>query len=166
MGSDAVGLSPRLAAIVDALPLRPGLRVLEIGCGPGAAARAIARRIGDGMVLAIDRSASAVRQARRGGAAEIAAGRLVVRQVAVEELELAPGEAPYDLAFAARVGALDGRHPALGRLALPRIAAALSPTGRLFVDGGDPLREIPLGLGPHTQARTAAAHPRAPNESL
>src|SRR3546814_11892355 len=27
------GLSPRLMAIVDALPLRTGLRVLEIGCG-------------------------------------------------------------------------------------------------------------------------------------
>ncbi|MER8437086.1 class I SAM-dependent methyltransferase [Mesorhizobium sp. M1312] len=33
------------------------MRVLEIGCGPGAAAREIARRIGDGHVLAIDRSA-------------------------------------------------------------------------------------------------------------
>ncbi|MTI89705.1 MAG: SAM-dependent methyltransferase, partial [Balneolaceae bacterium] len=35
-------LSQRLSAIVEALPLKPGLRVLEIGCGPGAAARAVA----------------------------------------------------------------------------------------------------------------------------
>ena len=33
-------LSDRLRAILEALPLRPGLRVLEIGCGPGALARA------------------------------------------------------------------------------------------------------------------------------
>lgn len=49
-------LSPRLAAIVDALPLRRGMRVLEIGCGPGVAAREVARRLEDGHVLGIDRS--------------------------------------------------------------------------------------------------------------
>ena len=142
--SHPAGLSPRLTAVVAALPLRPGLRVLEIGCGPGAAARAVAGRIGDGRVLAIDRSATAVAQARRGAAAEIAAGRLIVRQAAAEDFALEEGDAPYDLAFAVRVGALDGRHPEVGRRALRRIAAALTPTGRLFIDGGDPLREIPL----------------------
>lgn len=140
----ANGLSARLTAIVDALPLRPGLRVLEIGCGPGAAARAIAGRIGDGQVLAIDRSAAAIAQATASSAAEIAAGRLRLRQVAIEDLALEPGEAPYDIAFAVRVGALDGRYPAAGRIALRRIAAALTPEGRLFIDGGDPLRALPL----------------------
>ena len=53
MGQD---LSPRLAACINALPLRQGMRVLEIGCGPAAAAREVSRRIGDGFVLAIDRS--------------------------------------------------------------------------------------------------------------
>lgn len=37
-------LSKRLLEIVDALPLRDGIRVLEIGCGPGAMAREISRR--------------------------------------------------------------------------------------------------------------------------
>jgi precorrin-6B methylase 2 len=138
-------LSPRLAAIVDALPLRPGLRVVEVGCGPGAAARAVAERIGpDGHVLAVDRSAKAIAQVHESAGALIAAGRLSTRQVAVEELELAPGEAPYDLAFAVRVGALDGRHPAAGVLAARRLASVLVPGGRLFVDGGDPLRELTL----------------------
>lgn len=137
-------LSPRLAAIVAALPLRRGIRVIEIGCGPGAAARAIARRIGDGHVLAIDRSPRAIAQARSACAVEIAAGLLSLREAAVEDFTLAPGEAPYDLALAVRVGALDGRHPEAGRRALPRIAAALAPGGRLFIDGGAPLREVSL----------------------
>jgi len=147
MRSKTSDLSPRLAAIVDALPF-PGLRVLEIGCGPGAAARAVARRIGDGQILAIDRSAKAIEQARRGSEAEIASGRLIFRQVAIEDFELEEGEALFDIAFAVRVGALDGRYPEAGRRALRRIVAALKPTGRLFVDGGDPLREIPLPRRP------------------
>jgi ubiquinone/menaquinone biosynthesis C-methylase UbiE len=137
-------LSPRLAAIVDALPLRPGMRVLEIGCGPGAAARAVAARIGNGFVLATDRSSTAIAQAAGACADEIAQGRLGLRQVAAEEFELLPGEARFDLAFAIRVGALDGRHPAAGRLALARLKRALVPGGRLLIDGGDPLRELPL----------------------
>jgi len=137
-------LSARLREAVDALPLRPGMRVLEIGCGPGAAAREVARRLGPrGHVLAIDRSARAIAQARAGGTPEGGA-TLEFRQATAESFTLEPGEAPYDLAFALRVGALDGRHPEAGREALARIAAALTPKGRLFIDGGQPLRELPL----------------------
>lgn len=138
------GLSARLEEIVNALPLRSGMRVLEIGGAPGAAAREVAKRIGDGHILVIDRSVKGVAQIERNAAAEIAGGRLSVRQAAAEEFELEPGEAPYDLAFAVRVGALDGRHPEAGRLALARIAAALTPEGKLYIDGGDPLRELVL----------------------
>ncbi len=88
-------LSRRLAEVIDALPLRPGIRVLEIGCGPGAAARAV----------------------------------------------------PFDIAFAIRVGALDGRHPELERQAHERIASALVPGGKLFIDAGYPLREVSLQAG-------------------
>ncbi|MBV9790659.1 MAG: class I SAM-dependent methyltransferase [Chloroflexi bacterium] len=137
-------LSPRLAEIVAALPLRPGMRVLEIGCGTGAATRAIVSRIGDGHVLAIDRSAKAVEQTMHASRNEIAAGRLSVRQAAAEDFTLEPGEELYDIAFAVRVGALDGRHPEIERQARERIAAALKPDGRLFIDGGDPMREIVL----------------------
>jgi protein-L-isoaspartate O-methyltransferase len=134
-------LSPRLAAVVDALPLRPGVRVLEIGGAPGSAARAVAHRIGDGHIL---RSATGVAQMTRLAAAEITAGTLSTRQVAVEDFELEAGEEPFDLAFAIRVGALDGRHPRAGIAARKRITAALTRTGRLFIDGGDPLREVVL----------------------
>lgn len=137
-------LSPRLQEIVDALPLRQGMRVLEIGCGPGAAARAVAGRIGAGRVLAIDRSRRAIDQARRTCERELESGVLELREVDIENFTLREGEPPYDLAFAVRVGALDGRHPEAGHRALRCIAAALVPGGRLFIDGGDPLREIPL----------------------
>lgn len=137
-------ISPRLAEVVAALPLRPGMRVLEIGCGPGVAARAVLTRVGRGHVLAIDRSAKAIAQAVAGSAAELATGKLEYRCVAIEDLVLGKGERPYDLAFAIRVGALDGRHPAAGVAALSRLRQVLVKGGRVFIDGGDPLREITL----------------------
>jgi protein-L-isoaspartate O-methyltransferase len=137
-------LSARLQTIVDALPLRPGMRVLEIGCGPGAMARALAARIGDGHVLAIDRSEKAIDQAHARSKDAIAGGNLEFRQCAAEHFVLAPGERPYDLAVAIRVGALDGRDPEAGTMARAAIKAALIPNGKLFIDGGDPLREAAL----------------------
>jgi cyclopropane fatty-acyl-phospholipid synthase-like methyltransferase len=135
-------LSPRLAAVVHALPLQPHSRVLEIGCGPGAAARAVAARLTTGHILAIDRSAAAIAQAEAAAADEIASGRLRTRQVAAEDFLLQAHDEPFDIVFAVRVGALDGRHPEAGRRVLQRIAMATSPDARLFIDGGDPLREI------------------------
>lgn len=137
-------LSARLAAIVDALPLTGQSRVLEIGCGPGAMAREIALRAPQGHVLAIDRSAKAIAQAKAGSADLLASGRLRLRQVAVEKLELLEDETPFDFAVAVRVGALDGRHPELETQALKCIARALKPNGRLYIDGGSPLREKSL----------------------
>ena len=137
-------LSPRLAAIVAALPLKPGLRILEIGCGPGAAARAVARRIGDGKVLGIDRSARAIAQAIAASRVEMASGHLSFRHGAVEDFELERGEKPYDFAFAVRVGAFDGRHPEIGPVARQRLRKALTRGGRLYIDGGDPLRVLSL----------------------
>src|SRR5687768_13774473 len=136
------GISPRLSAIVDALPLTPASRVLEIGCGTGVAARAVARKLATGHILAIDRSAKAVAQARAGSVPEIDSGRMSVRHVAAEHFALEPDEPPYDIVFAIRVGALDGRHPDAGRVAVARIRAALAPKGRVFIDGGQPLLEL------------------------
>jgi SAM-dependent methyltransferase len=132
-------VSPRIARFVDRLPLGPGLHVLEVGCGPGVAARAVAARIGDGRVVAIDRSARAIALAMTGSAAEIATGRLSFRHVAVEDFVLTAEDRPFDIAFAIRVGALDGRYPDLGGRALMRLRAALRPGGLLFVDDAEPV---------------------------
>lgn len=137
-------LSKRLSDIVKALPLKDGIRVLEIGCGPGAMAREISGQIGNGHVLAIDRSAKAIQQAVSGSGQELASGKLSFRQAAIEHFELESDEALFDLAIAVRVGALDGRHPGLEKQALTQLAKALTKNGKLFIDGGNPLKEIPL----------------------
>jgi cyclopropane fatty-acyl-phospholipid synthase-like methyltransferase len=137
-------LSKRLADIVDNLPLKDGLRILEIGCGPGAMAREIAKRIGSGQIVAIDRSAKAIRQAIAGSKAEIETGALLFRQIPIEKFELEAKEKPFDIAVAVRVGALDGRHPEIEKEALTKIAKALTKKGKLFIDGGNPLKEISL----------------------
>ncbi|OMQ15217.1 ubiquinone biosynthesis protein [Modestobacter sp. VKM Ac-2676] len=57
--------SGRVAAIA-ALGLRPGDRVLDLGCGTGLNLRHLQRRIGPtGRIVAVDASASMLRQARR-----------------------------------------------------------------------------------------------------
>lgn len=137
-------LSKRLVEIVDALPLKEGTRVLEIGCGPGAMARELSKRIKNGYVLAIDRSSKAIEQAVSSSTEEIKTGKLLFKQVAIESFELDSNEPPFDIAVAIRVGALDGRHPEIEKQALQKIAKALSPQGRLFIDGGSPLKEVLL----------------------
>lgn len=117
--------------------------MIEVGCGPGAAAREVARRVGPrGHVLAVDRSQRATSQVIASSGDLIAAGRLSVKTCRAEDLALDPDEQPYDLAFAVRVGALDGRHPELFDRALAAIAATLRPGGRVLADGGEPLRDL------------------------
>ncbi len=137
-------ISQRLLEIVDALPLKNGIRVLEIGCGTGVAAREIANRIGNGKVLAIDRSQKSIGQAKKLSQTEINNGTLQFLQAKIEEFELPKQEQLYDFAFAIRVGALDGRHPEIQQEALTKIASALKTNGKLFIDGGKPLKEIKL----------------------
>lgn len=137
--------SRRLMEIADALPLSPGMRVLEIGCGPGVLARLIVERMqGEVFVLGIDRSAKAIAVARAKIQHTAYPTALAFREAEAEGFQLAENEAPYDLAVAVRVGALDGRHPEAGSMALRRLRAALTSQARLFIDGGNPLREIPL----------------------
>ncbi|MTD13221.1 methyltransferase domain-containing protein [Nakamurella sp. YIM 132087] len=143
--TDTRRLSPRLLAIVDQLPLRPGLKVLEIGGGTGAAACAVARRVAPGgRVLMIDRSEKSLAIARRTGADVISDGLLEVRMAAVEEFVPEPADRPFELAFAIRVGVLDGRHPQAGTAALDRLRAAAAPGARLAVCGDGPLRWLDL----------------------
>jgi ubiquinone/menaquinone biosynthesis C-methylase UbiE len=140
-----VSLSPRRLAIVDALPLEPGLRVLEIGGAPGAAAREVARRIAPhGHILVLDRSPAGITATERNCAELLDEGLLSTLCARVEHFALDDAVLPFDLAFASRVGALDGRHPRLYAAAIKNIARVVKPGGALYVDTGNPLRRIEL----------------------
>jgi hypothetical protein len=104
----------------------------------------VAARLVTGHILAIDRSAAAIAQARAAAAVQIASSRMDFRQVAAEDFGLRADEQPYDLVFAVRVGALDGRDPKAGERVLQRIALATTADARLFIDGGNPLRELSI----------------------
>lgn len=138
-------LSARLREIVDHLPLKRGMIVLEIGCGPGAMAREMAKRIAPGKVIGIDRSAKAIAQAIAGSEREIEAGWLDFRQSDIESFARAKNEPLFDLAVAIRVGALDGRHPQAGVAARAALGKALKPGASLYVDGGDPIKTVDFG---------------------
>ncbi|WP_422115273.1 hypothetical protein [Brachybacterium sp. UNK5269] len=92
----------------------------------------------------LDRSLSGIERTRVACRAEIEAGLLSTLRAPVENFAL-PAETPrFDLAFACRVGALDGRHPQLYTSALRNLTAAVVPGGILYIDTGRPLTPIPL----------------------
>jgi cyclopropane fatty-acyl-phospholipid synthase-like methyltransferase len=74
----------RIRWAVDLLDVRPGDRILEIGCGGGVALSLIAARLRRGHVVGIDRSPIAVRRAAERNAVHIEAGRVRVQRAELE----------------------------------------------------------------------------------
>ena len=91
-----------------------------------AAAREITNRLEDGLVLAIDWSEKSIQIAKNSSMNWISSGKLKFRKVAIENFELKKDEKPFDLAFTMRDGALDGRQPKVGQVALRRIKMSLT----------------------------------------
>jgi SAM-dependent methyltransferase len=118
------GTEQEVGFLVDALDLHEGERVLDVGCGPGRHALALARLGAD--VVGVDVSEDFVALAREAAAAGGQAARFEVRDVR---------DLAFDAEFDAVIclcqggfGLLGGRDEAA---VFDRIAAALRPGGRL-----------------------------------
>ena len=86
-------LGPATRALFTAAGIRPGMRVLDMGCGAGDVAFAAAELVGrDGLVVGLDRSPQAVARARIRAAQR---GLTQVRFVEGDIHEPAPG-GPFD----------------------------------------------------------------------
>ncbi len=125
-------MSGRLRAIVDGLEIRPGDRVLEIGCGHGVAATMVCERLEGGRLTAIDRSAKMIDAAARRNAAHVEAGRAEFLVATLEAVDL--GERRFELIFAVRVG-LFHREPERARELAKRW---LAPQGALHAFFDEP----------------------------
>jgi ubiquinone/menaquinone biosynthesis C-methylase UbiE len=95
-------VSERLRAIVEALDVGPGDRVLEIGCGHGVAATLVCERLDGVHLTAIDRSAKMIAAAARRNTVHVDAGRAEFLVARLEDVDL--GDRRFDKVFAARVG--------------------------------------------------------------
>jgi len=117
------GTEQEVGLRVDALELDPGERMLDVGCGPGRHALALARRGID--VVGVDLSDDFISLARDAAAAEGLAAHFEVGDV--RELAYAEFDAAVCLCQGG-FGLLGGRDEPR---AFGRIAAALRPGGRL-----------------------------------
>jgi len=61
---------------VELLDIKPGDRIIEIGCGPGLALEECLAKVADGHVAGVDHSATTLNQARLRTANAIKQGRL------------------------------------------------------------------------------------------
>lgn len=122
IGSGQTISQPRMVAqMLAALELRPGMRVLDVGCGSGYAAALLAELVAPGgSVVAVERIAALIEPARR---------RLHGRAVTVHHADGGEGwaaGAPYE---AIHVAAVATEIP-------PALLAQLAPGGRLVIPLG------------------------------
>ena len=87
--------------------LRPGLHVLDVGCGPGTITLDLARRVPGGRVVGIDQADAA-----------LAAARSAAEHAGVDNVSFEPGDA-YDLAFDDRTFDVVHAHQVLQHLTDP-----------------------------------------------
>ncbi|PYI54276.1 class I SAM-dependent methyltransferase [Paenibacillus flagellatus] len=132
-------VADRLRWAVDTLKVAPSDRLLEIGCGNGAAVSLIGDMLVGGTITAIDRSAGAIRIAAGRNAGHVSSGRAVFVAGALHEADL--GRDRYDKIFAVNVNVfwMDADR----ELAILR--ERLSPGGALYLFNQPPAADkLPL----------------------
>ena len=107
--------------LVGLVEKRPGMRVVDLGCGTGELTRTLHERLGARETLGIDRSPKML-----GKSAAFAAPGLRFEQAAIETFV---PDAPFDLVFSNAALQFVARHEELW----PRLASFLAPGGQLAV---------------------------------
>src|SRR4051812_44510160 len=102
--------------------LRPGMRLLDVGCGPGSITRGLAERLTPGQVIGVDLSAETLDAARQDANAR-GLGNLEYQEADLYDLPFA--DASFDVVFA---------HQVLQHLRQP--ATALREMQRVVRPGG------------------------------
>lgn len=116
-------LQPLTQPAFDLLNLKPGERVLDIGCGAGATTLKAASYIGDGIAVGADISKPLLELARERATAKGANAHFVEADVSAAPLR----DAPFDAAFS-RFGVMFFDDTAA---AFAKIRAAMTPNGRI-----------------------------------
>jgi ubiquinone/menaquinone biosynthesis C-methylase UbiE len=124
--ADAV--PPRLLWAVERLSVEPDDHLLEIGCGGGVAVSLICQRLGEGSIMAIDRSPVMVDRAAKRNERHVASGKAAIQLGEVENLELPEGS--FTKIFAVNVNLFWVRSPATEVEIARRL---LRPGGALFL---------------------------------
>ncbi len=113
--------------VIDRLAVEADDRILEVGCGSGAASVIAASRASNGFVAAVDISPVMAAQARRRLRKAIAAGRAEAVQAPAEQL---PSD---DARFTGAFAIFTVHHWSDPKQGLSEILRVLSPGGRLVI---------------------------------